>query len=43
MDMFNRDQQHALTEAMYYAVETRHIDIAMDLRKIGLIFEFVNF
>ncbi|CAG9534407.1 unnamed protein product [Cercopithifilaria johnstoni] len=36
LDIFNKEQKQALNEAMYYAAETWHIDIAMDLRKIGV-------
>ncbi|KAL3982676.1 BTB/POZ domain family protein [Acanthocheilonema viteae] len=36
LDVFNKEQKQALNEAMYYAAETWHIDIAMDLRKIGV-------
>ncbi|VDK84240.1 unnamed protein product [Litomosoides sigmodontis] len=36
LHLFNNEQKQALNEAMYYAAETWHIDIAMDLRKIGV-------
>uniref|UniRef100_A0A915PNT1 BTB domain-containing protein n=1 Tax=Setaria digitata TaxID=48799 RepID=A0A915PNT1_9BILA len=36
LNLFNKEQQLALNEAIYYAAETSNIDIAMDLRKIGI-------
>lgn len=37
---FNKEQQRALQEAIYYAAETGHLEVALDLRKIGLYFLF---
>uniref|UniRef100_F1KQV6 Ankyrin repeat and BTB/POZ domain-containing protein 2 n=1 Tax=Ascaris suum TaxID=6253 RepID=F1KQV6_ASCSU len=33
---FNKEQQRALQEAIYYAAETGHLEVALDLRKIGV-------
>uniref|UniRef100_A0A915A8R0 Ankyrin repeat protein n=1 Tax=Parascaris univalens TaxID=6257 RepID=A0A915A8R0_PARUN len=33
---FNKEQQRALQEAVYYAAETGHLEVALDLRKIGV-------
>ncbi|KHN82695.1 Ankyrin repeat and BTB/POZ domain-containing protein 2 [Toxocara canis] len=36
MDTFSKEQQRALHEALYYSAETGHLEIALDLRKIGV-------